>query len=108
MPLFVVFFARITLKERQTTHVYLSLIPIIMGVAIATLTELSFNFGGLLCALLSTGIYSVLNVFIKKVQFFFVWNRENLKLFFLQIGKLRCAYSNLSNCRFFLFFTKQY
>uniref|UniRef100_A0AAF5Q4W8 Sugar phosphate transporter domain-containing protein n=1 Tax=Wuchereria bancrofti TaxID=6293 RepID=A0AAF5Q4W8_WUCBA len=67
MPLFAVFSARIVLKERQTKHVYLSLIPIIIGVAIATFTELSFDLGGLLSALLSTGIYSVLNVFVKKV-----------------------------------------
>ncbi|EJD74095.1 hypothetical protein LOAG_18541 [Loa loa] len=67
MPLFAVFCARIVLKERQTKRVYLSLIPIIIGVAIATFTELSFDLGGLLSALLSTGIYSVLNVFVKKV-----------------------------------------
>ncbi|VDK76491.1 unnamed protein product [Litomosoides sigmodontis] len=67
MPLFAVFSARVVLKERQTKHVYLSLIPIIIGVAITTFTELSFDLGGLLSALLSTGIYSVLNVFVKKV-----------------------------------------
>nr|CDQ05018.2 Bm8823 [Brugia malayi] len=67
MPLFAVFSARIVLKERQSKHVYLSLIPIIIGVAIATFTELSFDLSGLLSALLSTGIYSVLNVFVKKV-----------------------------------------
>uniref|UniRef100_A0A0R3RWC7 TPT domain-containing protein n=1 Tax=Elaeophora elaphi TaxID=1147741 RepID=A0A0R3RWC7_9BILA len=67
MPLFAVFSARIVLKERQTKRIYLSLVPIIIGVAIATVTELSFDLGGLLSALLSTGIYSVLNVFVKKV-----------------------------------------
>ncbi|VDO36376.1 unnamed protein product [Onchocerca flexuosa] len=67
MPLFAVFSARIILKEHQTKPVYLSLIPIIIGVAIATFTELSFDLGGLFSALLSTGIYSVLNVFVKKV-----------------------------------------
>ncbi|OZC07662.1 putative membrane protein [Onchocerca flexuosa] len=60
MPLFAVFSARIILKEHQTKPVYLSLIPIIIGVAIATFTELSFDLGGLFSALLSTGIYSVL------------------------------------------------
>lgn len=68
MPLFAVFSARVVLKERQSKHVYLSLIPIVIGVAIATFTELSFDLGGLLSALLSTGIYSVLNVFVKKVR----------------------------------------
>ncbi|KAM3720007.1 Solute carrier family 35 member [Dirofilaria immitis] len=67
MPLFAVFSARIVLRERQTKRVYLSLIPIIVGVTVATFTELSFDLGGLLSALLSTGVYSVLNVFVKKV-----------------------------------------
>ncbi|VDN08387.1 unnamed protein product [Thelazia callipaeda] len=67
MPLFAVVSARIVLKERQSKRVYLSLIPIVIGVTIATVTEISFDLGGLLSALLSTGIYSVLNVFVKKV-----------------------------------------
>uniref|UniRef100_A0A915Q005 Sugar phosphate transporter domain-containing protein n=1 Tax=Setaria digitata TaxID=48799 RepID=A0A915Q005_9BILA len=67
MPLFAVFSARIILKERQSKYVYLSLIPIIIGVSVATFTELSFDLGGLLNALLSTCIYSILNVFVKKV-----------------------------------------
>ncbi|VDK29992.1 unnamed protein product [Gongylonema pulchrum] len=61
MPLFAVISARIVLNERQSKRVYLSLIPIITGVTIATFTEISFNVNGLLSALLSTGIYAVLN-----------------------------------------------
>lgn len=70
MPLFAVLSARIVLKERQSRRVYLSLIPIITGVTIATFTEMSFDLNGLLSALLSTGVYAVLNVFVKKVLCF--------------------------------------
>lgn len=68
MPLFAVFSARIVLKERQSTRVYLSLIPIMAGVIIATLTEISFDVYGLIGALISTFVYSILNVFVKKVS----------------------------------------
>ena len=67
MPIFTVFLTKILFLERYSVLVYLSLLPIFLGVSIATVTELNFELTGMLNAFVATLILAVLNVCNKKV-----------------------------------------
>eukprot|EP00096_Caligus_rogercresseyi_P001085 TRINITY_DN11696_c0_g1_i1.p1 TRINITY_DN11696_c0_g1~~TRINITY_DN11696_c0_g1_i1.p1 ORF type:complete len:363 (-),score=84.81 TRINITY_DN11696_c0_g1_i1:75-1163(-) len=68
MPLFTVLIVRVLLGEKHGWRAHISLLPILGGVAIATLTETSFNPVGLASALGATAGFSVINIGSKKIM----------------------------------------
>eukprot|EP00088_Acartia_fossae_P050029 TRINITY_DN5570_c0_g1_i1.p1 TRINITY_DN5570_c0_g1~~TRINITY_DN5570_c0_g1_i1.p1 ORF type:complete len:350 (+),score=22.75 TRINITY_DN5570_c0_g1_i1:198-1247(+) len=68
MPIFTVLISRFLLGERHSTSLYFSLMPIVFGVAIATVTELSFDVVGLGSALVATAGFSLMNIFSKRAM----------------------------------------
>ena len=59
---------------------YLSLVPIIAGVAIATVTEVSFELFGMAMALLCTMVFAIQNLYTKKVLVCLVLIKGQLSL----------------------------
>lgn len=66
-PLFTVLFFRLFWKTHYSSHIYLSLFPLTLGVMLACSYDLSFNLVGLVCSLLSTLIFVGQNIFSKKL-----------------------------------------
>lgn len=66
LPIFAVSLSVVILKERPTLKMCISLIPIAVGVIIATVTELQFDVIGMLAALTSTLFFALQNVYSKK------------------------------------------
>lgn len=65
-PAFSVLVSRFLLGETFPTSVYLSLIPIIGGCALAAVTELNFNMTGFMGAMISNLAFVFRNIFSKK------------------------------------------
>ncbi|XP_062509206.1 solute carrier family 35 member E1-like [Corticium candelabrum] len=67
MPLFIVALTRCLLKEKHPLKIYLTLLPIVGGVVVATVTELSFDFAGMISAVCSTLFMALQTIYSKKV-----------------------------------------
>lgn len=66
-PIFAVIFSVVILGEKHSTRTYISLVPIIVGILIATVTEIEFNLLGMLSALFSMMVLSLQNIYSKKL-----------------------------------------
>jgi len=64
-PVFSVIFSSV-LGDRYPIQVWLSILPIVLGCSLAAVTEVSFNVGGLWCALISNVGFVLRNIYSKK------------------------------------------
>jgi drug/metabolite transporter (DMT)-like permease len=65
-PVFAVFVSTVLLGERFSKRVLVSLVPIVCGVVLCTVTELNFDTIGFLCAFGSTITFVLQNTYSKK------------------------------------------
>ncbi|XP_074315858.1 triose phosphate/phosphate translocator, non-green plastid, chloroplastic-like [Silene latifolia] len=80
-PFFSVLFSVMFMGERPTPWVVLSLIPIVGGVALASLTEASFNWAGFWSAMASNATNQSRNVLSKKLMVKKEESMDNITLF---------------------------
>ena len=66
MPIFTVLITRVCLGTRHATTTYLSLLPIVGGVAVATMSEISFDLMGMLTALGACAGFAIITIFSKQ------------------------------------------
>lgn len=69
-PLFTVIFAKVILGQQTSLQVKLSLIPVVVGLALCSATELSFNIFGFLAAVMNNVVDCIQNVYSKKLLAF--------------------------------------
>jgi len=67
-PIFVLLLSRAIWGERQSPRIYLSVIPIFIGIGMATISELNFNLVGTISAFASTVGYALQNLYTKKAM----------------------------------------
>ncbi|KAI9085769.1 hypothetical protein K1719_032183 [Acacia pycnantha] len=80
-PFFLVVLSAIFLGEMPTTLVVASLVPIVDGVALASVTEASFNWAGFGSAMASNLTFQSRNVLSKKVMVNKEETMDNINLF---------------------------
>ncbi|XP_008792793.1 phosphoenolpyruvate/phosphate translocator 1, chloroplastic-like [Phoenix dactylifera] len=80
-PFFSVLLSSLFLGELPTVWVVLSLVPIVGGVALASMTEASFNWAGFWSAMASNVTFQSRNVFSKKLMVKKEESLDNINLF---------------------------
>eukprot|EP00128_Syssomonas_multiformis_P000053 Colp12_sorted_trinity150504_noHs@25455 len=102
-PIFAVALSRIVLGEKQTMKVYLSLLPILYGVFIATVNELEFNLLGMVAALSSSLVLVALSIYSKKMMMERRFDHLNLLYYTARLSTLLLLpYWLLTDMRSFL------
>eukprot|EP01090_Pellita_catalonica_P005343 TRINITY_DN1530_c0_g1_i1.p1 TRINITY_DN1530_c0_g1~~TRINITY_DN1530_c0_g1_i1.p1 ORF type:complete len:352 (-),score=21.18 TRINITY_DN1530_c0_g1_i1:402-1457(-) len=66
-PIASVVISRVMLGKRSSVAQVLSIIPIIFGVTMCTITEIHFHIVGFICALTATILFSFKNIFSKRI-----------------------------------------
>eukprot|EP01104_Vermistella_antarctica_P009943 TRINITY_DN261_c1_g1_i1.p1 TRINITY_DN261_c1_g1~~TRINITY_DN261_c1_g1_i1.p1 ORF type:complete len:451 (-),score=68.12 TRINITY_DN261_c1_g1_i1:77-1429(-) len=83
-PIFSMFLASLFLGEVVSPTLYATIVPIVCGVALTSFTELNFQLGGLVTALLSNLAFASRNIFSKEVLLRpLVQNNQHLVFYYM-------------------------